>query len=66
MRFVSDKLELNDFQNKSKGRKVVDWRTNKKIGIFNLMRGQGQPKKGEGRYLEKQVKTVHTYSVTVE
>lgn len=66
MKIVNDKLEYNDLQNKSKGYRVVDGRTNKKTAVIDLMSGRGQPKKGEARYLEKQVKTIHTHSVTVD
>ena len=66
MKIVNDKLEWNDLQNKSKGYTIIDGKTNKKSPIINVMSGRGQPRKKEGREMQKQVKTVHTYSVTVE
>ena len=66
MNIVKDKLEYNNLQNKSEGYKIIDGKTAKKTPIIDVMSGRGQPKKKEGRYLKKQVKTVLTSSVTVE
>ena len=66
MNIVNDKLEYNNLQNKSEGYKIIDGKTAKKTPIIDVMSGRGQPKKKEGRYLKKQVKTVLTSSVTVE
>lgn len=66
MKIVNDRLEYYNSQNKSDGYIIIEGKSSKKTPIGDVMSGRGQPKKKEGRNLEKQVKTVLTSSVTVE